>query len=118
MLSRRNFLVTTSALTTAAQVTSIRAADDKPIRVALIGCSGRGTGTSRPGYPREAGESELHYQIRDWYFFTWMSGDHILEQHRHNLDVANWVLKGEMPMVGIRLQFPVIRNRFKDNTAQ
>jgi predicted dehydrogenase len=55
-------------------------------------------GTSRPGFPREKGESELHYQIRNWYFFTWMSGDHILEQHCHNLDVANWVLKGEMPV--------------------
>ncbi len=55
-------------------------------------------GTSRPGYPREAGESELHYQIRNWYFFTWMSGDHILEQHCHNLDVANWVLQGRMPV--------------------
>lgn len=54
-------------------------------------------GTSRPGYPREPGESELHYQIRNWYFFTWMSGDHILEQHCHNLDVANWVLDGKMP---------------------
>lgn len=55
-------------------------------------------GTSRPGYPREAGESELHYQIRNWYFFTWMSGDHILEQHCHNLDVANWVMNGAMPV--------------------
>ncbi|MDZ4289759.1 MAG: Gfo/Idh/MocA family oxidoreductase [Prosthecobacter sp.] len=55
-------------------------------------------GTSRPGFPREAGESELHYQIRNWYFFTWMSGDHILEQHCHNLDVANWVMQGVMPM--------------------
>lgn len=27
-------------------------------------------GTSRPGFPREPGESELHYQIRNWYFFT------------------------------------------------
>lgn len=55
-------------------------------------------GTSRPGFPREPGESELHYQIRNWYFFTWMSGDHILEQHCHNLDVANWVLNGKMPL--------------------
>ncbi|HEY1083416.1 MAG TPA: Gfo/Idh/MocA family oxidoreductase [Prosthecobacter sp.] len=55
-------------------------------------------GTSRPGFPREPGESELHYQIRNWYFFTWMSGDHILEQHCHNLDVANWVMKGIMPV--------------------
>jgi predicted dehydrogenase len=55
-------------------------------------------GTSRPGYPREDGEGELHYQLRNWYYFTWMSGDHILEQHCHNLDVANWVLQGRMPV--------------------
>ena len=55
-------------------------------------------GTSRPGFPREPGERELHYQIRNWYFFTWMSGDHILEQHCHNLDVANWVQGGKMPV--------------------
>lgn len=58
-------------------------------------------GSSRPGYPREEGESELHYQIRNWYFFTWMSGDHILEQHCHNLDVANWVLQGKMPVKAV-----------------
>lgn len=58
-------------------------------------------GSSRPGYPREEGESELHYQIRNWYFFTWMSGDHILEQHCHNLDVANWVLQGRMPVKAV-----------------
>ena len=55
-------------------------------------------GTSRPGFPREPGVRELHYQIRNWYFFTWMSGDHILEQHCHNLDVANWVQGGKMPV--------------------
>lgn len=55
-------------------------------------------GSSRPGLPRQEGESEMHYQIRNWYFFTWMSGDHILEQHCHNLDVANWVLKGVNPV--------------------
>jgi myo-inositol 2-dehydrogenase / D-chiro-inositol 1-dehydrogenase len=49
-------------------------------------------GTSRAGAERLPGESEMHYQIRNWYFFTWMSGDHILEQHVHNLDVAHWVL--------------------------
>lgn len=55
-------------------------------------------GTSRPGYPREEGESEMHYQIRNWYFFTWMSGDHILEQHVHNLDIAQWALNGALPV--------------------
>ncbi len=55
-------------------------------------------GTARAGAERMEGESEMHYQIRNWYFFTWMSGDHILEQHVHNLDVANWVLNGKMPV--------------------
>jgi myo-inositol 2-dehydrogenase/D-chiro-inositol 1-dehydrogenase len=35
--------------------------------------------------------SELEYQVRNWYFFSWLSGDHICEQHVHNIDVCNWV---------------------------
>jgi predicted dehydrogenase len=54
-------------------------------------------GGSRDGVEREPGESELHYQIRNWYYFTWLSGDHIVEQHVHNLDVANWI-KGAHPV--------------------
>jgi len=54
-------------------------------------------GTSRAGLAREAGETELQYQIRNWYFFTWLSGDHIVEQHCHNIDVCNWV-KGAHPV--------------------
>jgi predicted dehydrogenase len=38
--------------------------------------------------------SELEYQVRNWYFFSWLSGDHICEQHVHNLDVCNWVMDG------------------------
>jgi myo-inositol 2-dehydrogenase / D-chiro-inositol 1-dehydrogenase len=36
--------------------------------------------------------SDAEWQIRNWLYFTWLSGDHIVEQHVHNLDVANWVL--------------------------
>ncbi len=46
--------------------------------------------------PREAGQSEMEYQMRNWYYFNWLCGDHILEQHIHNIDVANWFL-GEYP---------------------
>jgi len=35
---------------------------------------------------------EMEYQCRNWYYFTWLSGDHIVEQHIDNLDVLNWVL--------------------------
>jgi predicted dehydrogenase len=37
--------------------------------------------------------SEMEYQCHNWYYFTWLCGDHIVEQHVHNLDVANWVLQ-------------------------
>lgn len=40
--------------------------------------------------PRQAGQTEMEYQMRNWYYFNWLSGDHIVEQHIHNLDVMNW----------------------------
>lgn len=39
---------------------------------------------------RIPGETEMQYQMRNWYYFVWLSGDHICEQHIHNLDVINW----------------------------
>ncbi len=44
--------------------------------------------------PREDGQTELEYQMRNWYYFTWLCGDHIDEQHIHNLDVGNWLKNG------------------------
>jgi myo-inositol 2-dehydrogenase / D-chiro-inositol 1-dehydrogenase len=41
----------------------------------------------------DAGWSDTEWQIRNWLYFTWLSGDHIVEQHVHNIDVANWVLQ-------------------------
>ncbi len=41
--------------------------------------------------------SEMEYQLRNWYYFTWICGDHIVEQHIHNMDVGNW-LKGAFPV--------------------
>jgi predicted dehydrogenase len=35
--------------------------------------------------------TEMEYQLRNWYYFTWVCGDHIVEQHIHNIDVINWV---------------------------
>ncbi len=45
---------------------------------------------------RQPGQSELEYQMRNWYYYVWLCGDHILEQHIHNIDVANWFV-GEYP---------------------
>ncbi len=42
--------------------------------------------------PRNAEQTELEYQMRNWYYFNWICGDHIVEQHIHNLDVGNWLM--------------------------
>jgi predicted dehydrogenase len=47
--------------------------------------------------PRREGMSEMEYQVWNWYGFTWLSGDHIVEQHIHNIDVINWI-KGDYPI--------------------
>ena len=41
---------------------------------------------------RQPAWTDAEWQIRNWLYFTWLSGDHIVEQHVHNLDVAHWVL--------------------------
>jgi len=41
--------------------------------------------------PRKPEYTEMEYQMRNWYYFNWLCGDHIVEQHIHNLDVSNWV---------------------------
>lgn len=38
--------------------------------------------------------SDMEWQCRNWLYFCWLSGDHIVEQHVHNLDVVNWVMGG------------------------
>jgi predicted dehydrogenase len=43
---------------------------------------------------RKPGMSDMEWQIRNWLYFTWSSGDHIVEQHVHNIDVANWAMNG------------------------
>jgi predicted dehydrogenase len=37
--------------------------------------------------------SDMEWQIRNWLYFTWLSGDHICEQHVHNIDVVNWAMR-------------------------
>jgi len=49
---------------------------------------------------RNPGESDADYMVRNWVSFTEMSGDHIVEQHVHNLDVANWFI-GHPPVLAV-----------------
>ncbi|MFO0894630.1 MAG: Gfo/Idh/MocA family oxidoreductase [Phycisphaerales bacterium] len=47
--------------------------------------------------PPEGSRSDLENQMRNWLYHTWLSGDHIVEQHVHNIDVVNWAF-GAMPI--------------------
>jgi predicted dehydrogenase len=42
--------------------------------------------------------SEMEYQMRNWIYFTWLSGDHIAEQHIHSLDKLAWAMGDEYPV--------------------
>jgi len=46
---------------------------------------------------RKYNQTEMEYQMRNWYYFVWLCGDHITEQHIHNIDVVNW-FKGSYPV--------------------
>src|SRR5437660_1789067 len=89
------------------------------LKVGLVGCGGRGTGAADNvldssenvqigrilggrimfttgylwEYPRKEGMSDMEWQIRNWYYFDYLSGDHIVEQHVHQHDVTDWVMK-------------------------
>ena len=56
-------------------------------------CVRLGDGMRSWGPPqREAGWSDMEWQLRRWLFMTWLSGDFIVEMHVHNLDVMNWLI--------------------------
>lgn len=42
----------------------------------------------------DQGATDLERQIRNWYHYIWLCGDHVCEQHVHNLDVCNWIMNG------------------------
>lgn len=42
--------------------------------------------------------SRMEYQLRNWYYYTWLSGDHNVEQHVHSIDKVAWLMKDEMPV--------------------
>ena len=41
---------------------------------------------------KQDGWTDMEWQLRNWLYHTWLSGDHIVEQHIHNIDVINWAL--------------------------
>ncbi len=47
---------------------------------------------------RQEDQSEMAYQMRNWYNFHWLSGDHNVEQHVHSLDKGSWAMGDEPPV--------------------
>ncbi len=47
--------------------------------------------------PREAGWTDMEFQLRNWWHFTWISGDHIVEQAVHSIDRLAWAMGDKMP---------------------
>jgi len=47
----------------------------------------------RDARERKPGMSDMEWQARNWYYFTWLSGDYIVEQAVHRIDITNWALQ-------------------------
>ena len=51
--------------------------------------------------PRQPEWTDMHWQMQNWYYFTWLSGDFNVEQHVHNLDLCAWVMGDQYPVKAI-----------------
>jgi predicted dehydrogenase len=52
---------------------------------------------------REPGMSDMEYQMRNWYYYAWLSGDFNVEQHIHSLDKAAWAMQDVYPVRAVGL---------------
>jgi len=53
--------------------------------------------------PRQPEWTDMEWQLRNWLYFTWLSGDHNVEQHVHSLDKAAWCMRDETPVKAVGL---------------
>ncbi len=69
----------------------------------------------------DKGDTALEKQIRNWYHYIWLCGDHICEQHVHDIDVCNWIMKDQHPVrawgMGSRQQLDGKSGEIWDNFA-
>lgn len=55
-------------------------------------------GVWEPRVTRDQVASEMEYQMRNWYYYDWLSGDHIVEQAVHGIDTMNWAMGDKPPL--------------------
>jgi predicted dehydrogenase len=65
--------------------------------IAIQSCYNAGTLWHRDPQPGQSPWSRMEYQVRNWLYYTWLSGDHITEQAIHSLDKVNWLLGDVSP---------------------
>lgn len=63
-----------------------------------------------PASARPAGMSDLEWQLRNWYNFTWLSGDGLVEQACHSVDKIAWAMNGVLPVRAVATGGRVIPN--------
>jgi predicted dehydrogenase len=63
--------------------------------------------------PRQKEWSDMEWQMRNWYYFTWLSGDFNVEQHVHNLDAMAWLMKDEYPTKAVGMGGRQVRTEEK-----
>ena len=71
--------------------------DGKIGKVVAIETTYNSQGVWEPRKTREECGSEMEYQLRNWYYYSWLSGDHIVEQAIHGIDTMNWVMGDKPP---------------------
>jgi predicted dehydrogenase len=72
--------------------------DGKIGKVVAIESTYNSQGVWEPRKSREECASEMEYQLRNWYYYCWLSGDHIVEQAIHGLDTMSWVMEDKLPV--------------------
>ncbi len=54
-------------------------------------------------HPRQPDQTDMEYQMRNWYYYTWLSGDHIVEQAVHSLDKMAWAMQDVPPVQAVAI---------------
>ena len=75
-------------------IETMKRVHDGAIGDVVAACARTGTRGSSGSAIARPEWSDMEWQLRNWLYFTWLSGDHIVEQHIHNIDVINWVEAG------------------------
>jgi predicted dehydrogenase len=72
--------------------------DGKIGQIVAIETTYNSPGVWPPRRTREECSSDMEYQMRNWYYYCWLSGDHIVEQAVHGIDTMAWALQDKLPL--------------------